>query len=169
VLPNFLIVGAGRSGTTSLYEYLRQHPQVFMSRVKEPNYFAFEGEIPHGPGAAWLRATSVRTREAYEALFAEAGSARAIGEASARYLRSEGAPERIHALLPDARLVGILRNPVGPLVPSTWRHHLNTWAIRDVVRPELRPDTRAALLEFYRDDTLRLQQLIGRDLSAWLK
>ena len=52
-LPNFLVIGAGKSGTTSLYNYLRQHPQIFMSPTKEPNFFALEGERPRfrGPQA----------------------------------------------------------------------------------------------------------------------
>jgi len=45
-LPNFLIIGAGKCGTTSLYHYLRQHPDVFMSAVKETNWFAYEGHMP---------------------------------------------------------------------------------------------------------------------------
>jgi hypothetical protein len=112
-LPTFLIVGAGRSGTTTLYQALRRHPQVFMSPVKEPSYFVYcDRQLPDGPGAGWVRETAVTTLEEYEALFAEAGGARAIGEASPRYLSSAAAPERIHALLPEVRLVAILRNPV---------------------------------------------------------
>ncbi len=49
-LPNFLVIGAGKSGTTSLYHYLRQHPQIFMSPTKEPNFFALGGERPRFRG-----------------------------------------------------------------------------------------------------------------------
>jgi hypothetical protein len=114
VLPNFLVIGAGRSGTTSLYEYLREHPEVFMSPVKETNYFALaEGSEPErGPGGVRVRRGAVTTLAEYEALFADAGDARAIGEASPRYLRTPESPARIDALLPDVRLVAILRNPV---------------------------------------------------------
>jgi hypothetical protein len=113
-LPNFLIIGAGRSGTTSLYEYLRQHPDVFMSDVKEPNYFAFmNGDLPvRGQHARWVREHAVTTREAYEKLFASAGSAKAIGEASPIYLNHPAVPERIRMALPGVRLMTILRNPV---------------------------------------------------------
>lgn len=114
MLPNFLIIGAGRSGTTSLHRYLGQHPDVFMSAVKEPSFFRFaDGEIPfRGPGTEWLRRTAVTTRAQYEALFAAAGGARAIGEASPGYLIDHAVPARIHAVIPGARLVAILRHPV---------------------------------------------------------
>ena len=45
-LPNFFVIGAGKSGTTSLWRYLEQHPEVYMSPIKEPNFFAFEGREP---------------------------------------------------------------------------------------------------------------------------
>lgn len=112
-LPTFLIIGSGRSGTTSLHAYLRQHPEVFMSEVKEPSFFSFmDGGIPsRGPGSEWLRRTAVTTREAYEALFAASAGARAIGEASPAYLIDPAVPARIHALIPHVRLVAILRHP----------------------------------------------------------
>jgi hypothetical protein len=104
-LPNFLIIGAAKAGTTTLYEHLRSHPEVFMPRFKEPRFFGFPGEGPRGK-------FPVQTLEEYEALFAEAGEARAIGEATPHYLRDPGAAERIHALIPGARLIASLRNPV---------------------------------------------------------
>jgi hypothetical protein len=295
VLPNFLVIGAGRSGTTSLYEYLREHPEVFMSPVKETNYFAFpEGHQPErGPGGVRVRREAVTTRAAYEALFEEAGDARAIGEASPRYLSTPEAPARIEALLPDVRLVAILRDPVdrayasylglrrdglepeptfedalrdddrrqregwpfaglietgryhrhllryyerfpaerirvylhddlradaaglvrdllsflevdpefapdtarvhgrtglvrnralrvlwsrsrrvrdglGPVVPRPVREGVRRWAIRDLERPAIDPTTRARLIRVFRPDVLALEELIGRDLSAWL-
>ena len=78
-LPNFLIIGAAKAGTTSLYDWLRQHPDVFMPALKEPKFFAYDpergGEFP------------IRTLEAYTALF-EGATAAAIGEASPSYLGS---------------------------------------------------------------------------------
>jgi len=113
-LPDFLVIGAGRSGTTSLYEYARCHPGVFMSDVKEPSFFAYmDGGLPtHGKHAEWVRRNAVTTREAYEQLFAGAGSAKAVGEASPIYLIHPHAAERIRAALPDVRLIAILRHPV---------------------------------------------------------
>ena len=102
-LPNFLIIGAPKAGTTSLYRYLCQHPDVFMSPVKEARYYWREG-VAQGR-------VHIHTREAYERLFDGATSERAIGEASPQYLNSLTAPERIAADLPEAKLIVSLRNP----------------------------------------------------------
>ena len=113
--PNFLIIGAAKAGTTSLYQYLQQHPAVFMSRRKEPNFFVFEGESieGHGPGFSSAVRSSVRTPERYEALFAQATTETAVGEASTKYLyRSARSAERIHQYRPDMKLIAVLRQPV---------------------------------------------------------
>jgi hypothetical protein len=111
-LPNFFIIGAGKAGTTSLYEYLCQHPQVFMSAVKEPRFFALEGEPPfRGPAAAEIAARSIWTFEAYQSLFRQANGKAAVGEASPMYLYSHVAAGRIHQRVPQARLIAILRDP----------------------------------------------------------
>ena len=109
-LPNFFVIGAGKSGTTSLWRYLEQHPEVYMSAIKEPNFFTFEGGVPdfRGPRTPW----AVTDLEAYRALFAGVSEEKAIGEASAYYLYSEEAPKRIRHHVPDAKLVAVLRNPV---------------------------------------------------------
>lgn len=110
--PNFLVIGAARSGTTALYSYLRQHPDVFMPSAKEPNFFAFEGETLdcRGPGADWIN-NSTTCGEAYLRLFDGSQGYAARGEASPLYLYAPKAPERIRAWTPDARLVAILRDP----------------------------------------------------------
>ncbi len=102
MLPNFLIIGAPRSGTTHLYKGLRQHPEIFMSDYKEPQFFAFEGH-PR-PGA-------LTDRRAYEALFDAASTYPAVGEASTLYLWSQQAPQGIQGSIPDAKLIAILRHP----------------------------------------------------------
>lgn len=105
-MPNFLVIGAQKAGTTSLYYYLGQHPQIYMSPVKEPNFFAAEGETsdPHDP--------NVTSIEAYRRLFKGVSDETAIGEVSPWYLYSQNAPERIKHYLPDAKLIAILRNPI---------------------------------------------------------
>src|SRR4051794_36389137 len=104
-LPNFLIIGAAKGGTTSLYHYLRQHPNVFMSPVKEVRYFCCD-EFP-----AWD--ATIRTASAYASLFAGADASHlAIGEASPQYLNSAVAADRIADELPGVRLIVLLRNPV---------------------------------------------------------
>lgn len=114
-LPNFFIIGAAKSGTTALYDYLNQHPQIYMSPFKEPKFFALEGEKPEfrGLAAEWgINRSQFTDIEAYRALFRDASSEKIIGEASTLYLYSRKAPERISHHVPDAKLVAVLRNPV---------------------------------------------------------
>ena len=113
-LPNFLIIGAAKSGTTSLYRYLEQHPQVYM-KVKEPGFFAYEGRQVRlcGPeDQERFDARVVVERCAYERLFADVTTEKAYGEASVAYLYIRGTAERIRRYAPDMRLIAILRNPV---------------------------------------------------------
>jgi hypothetical protein len=114
-LPTFLIIGAAKSGTTSLYHALRQHPDVFMPEVKEPRYFAYADAPPpmNGPGDRESNeaAGAVSSWEAYRALFATA-NAPALGEASVNYLYSDTAPQRIHERVPNVQLIAVLRNPI---------------------------------------------------------
>jgi hypothetical protein len=102
VLPSFLVIGAAKAGTTSIYHYLRAHPQVFMPERKELNFFVAED--------GWSKGTSW-----YERHFEAAGGAVAVGEASPNYTKYPlfaGVPERIAKLLPDARLIYLVRHPV---------------------------------------------------------
>ena|SRR5215212_9876005 len=118
-MPNFLIIGAMKSGTTSLYHYLKQHPQVYMSAIKEPNFFALEGSDLDFDGAEgrerisrWIKREFVTNIEDYRALFRGVSGETAIGEASPLYLYSPEAPDRIKRYVPEAKLITILRNPV---------------------------------------------------------
>jgi len=104
-LPDFFVVGHSKSGTTALYEMLRNHPQIFMPEMKEPIFFA-----PELPRQAH-RYRAPETLEEYLALFAAAAPGQLVGEGSASYLRSPQAAERIAAARPDARIVAILREP----------------------------------------------------------
>jgi hypothetical protein len=117
-MPNFLVIGAGNAGTTSLYYYLKQHPDVYMSPVKEPKYFALEGGLPdyRGPGDRWVMTQTQANRavtdlDEYRALFSGARGEKAVGEASPAYLCNPEAPERIKRHVPDARLIAVLRDP----------------------------------------------------------
>ena len=111
-MPNFLVIGAAKSGTTSLYHYLKQHPDVYMSPVKEPKFFALEGERPSFRGPGDCEADAVTTLEGYRALFGEANGESAVGEASPLYLYLEKAVDRIKHHVPEARFIAVLRNPV---------------------------------------------------------
>jgi hypothetical protein len=109
MLPNFLIIGAPRSGTTLLYEGLRKHPEVYMSPVKEPLFFSGYGKMER--------------MEEYQGLFAGVTNERLVGEASTLYLYSPEAPTRIALSLPDVKLIAILRNPVDRAY-SNFLHHV---------------------------------------------
>ena len=102
-LPNFLVIGVAKGGTTSLYHYLRQHPDIYMSPMKEPNYYTEEDQL--------FGKRSVRSRSEYEQLFAGVNGEHAIGEATPRYLNAIGGVGRIHADLPGVRLIATLRQP----------------------------------------------------------
>ena len=113
-LPNFFIIGAPKAGTTALYDALTQHPEIYMSPVKEPFFFAFKGEPPIFPAPIGdhIRRVTVWKPAAYALLFAGVTNQRAIGEASTNYLRSPLAAQRIKQSLPQSRIIAILRQPV---------------------------------------------------------
>ena len=113
IMPNFLILGAAKAGTTSLHYYLDQHPEIYMSKVKEPRFFALEGETPNFQNPDNLiNRTSITELEEYQQLFADVSTEKAIGETSPLYLYSAKAVERIKYYIPQAKLIVVLRNPV---------------------------------------------------------
>jgi hypothetical protein len=111
--PDFFIVGAPRCGTTTMYELLREHPQVFMPARKEPIYF----------GSDLTKRKPYLTEASYLALFELARDERRVGEASVWYLYSRTAPAEIAAFSPDARIIIMLRDPV-EMMHSLHRHLL---------------------------------------------
>jgi Sulfotransferase family len=114
-LPNFLIIGAAKSGTTALYYYLKQHPDIFMTTLKEPHFFGFEGEnlCFRRPGGVLdpINTTAITNFKDYQALFDEVSTEKAIGEASPSYLHTPKAADRIKVYVPEAKLIAILRHP----------------------------------------------------------
>jgi hypothetical protein len=118
MLPNFLVIGTKKGGTTSLYRYLLDHPQIFMSPDKEPLFFSSNWDR----GLEW-----------YERLFDKAGQAVAIGEASTRYTaypQTSGVANRIAKTLPEVRLVYLVRHPIERMM-SEYHYHLARGAERD--------------------------------------
>jgi hypothetical protein len=114
-MPNFLVIGAAKAGTTALYYYLKQHPQIYMSPEKEPKFFALEGDKLdfRGPGDREnICKSAITDVETYRQLFKGVTDEVAIGEASPLYLYSPVAAERIKKYIPDAKLIAILRNPI---------------------------------------------------------
>lgn len=296
-LPDFVVIGAAKSGTTALYHLLRQHPQVYMSPVTEPGFFAFDETRPSFAGPrqeSLVNRRFVWRRPDYLELFRGSGNAVAAGEATPYYLISPRAASNLKRDLPGVRLVVLLRHPVerayshylmlvrdghetlsfedglaaeparttanwywgryrehgyyhrhlsryfelfpreqirvylyedllrdpqgllrdlfpilgvDPAVPidTSTRHNVSgvltnpLWRLvwsrtngvralirpllsrslrrgvasffetRPMIKPPMREATRRVLLADFRDDTLKLQDLIGRDLSAWLR
>lgn len=115
-MPNFLIIGAAKAGTSSLYDYLKQHPQIYMSPVKEPRFFAPElyteyCKDPYRDPTNKHR-TSPMDLDEYCVLFKEVSKEIAVGEASTEYLYMPKTPERIKQYIPDVKLIAMLRDPV---------------------------------------------------------
>jgi hypothetical protein len=118
-IPDFLIIGAGKSGTTSLDNYLKQHPEIFVSDFKEPNFFGYEmvnrESFKSQPEELHHYDISVTNLSAYLALFENALPSQVLGETSNTYMYHEGAPERIRYYNPDMKLIAVLRQPAGRL------------------------------------------------------
>lgn len=114
ILPNFLIAGAAKCGTTSLYHYLRQHPDVFMSDVKEPKFFSGCGaNRGSGPGDAIVEQSVVKSFGEYTGLFQRSRGNKAVGEASVdTFFYPEISIPAIQRHLGDPRIIIILRDPV---------------------------------------------------------
>jgi len=103
--PNFFIVGAAKSGTTSLYLYLEKTKGIFMSPVKEPLFFA--------PSVyAYKRFAPIKNEKEYLNLFTGVKDEKAIGEASTGYLTDPDTPKLIHKKIPNAKIIVMLRNPI---------------------------------------------------------
>jgi hypothetical protein len=111
-LPNFLIIGAAKSGTTALYRYLYDHPEIYMSERKELHYFSYPETSKLTKGPHTYKRLSVSTLDEYMTFFDGARDEIAIGEASPSYLYLPGTAERIKNLLPEVKIIAILRNPV---------------------------------------------------------
>lgn len=116
VTPNLFIIGAQKSGTTSLHSYLGAHPDVFMSSTKEPGYFV--PEMDYYP----------KDLEWYLSLFAGAGGTKVVGESSTHYTKRpffEGVAERIYAFAPNARFVYVMRDPIRRAISHYWHNKRN--------------------------------------------
>jgi hypothetical protein len=118
-LPSFIIIGAMKSGTSSLHHYLRRHPGICMSSAKETNFFIEAGNF--GKGLDW-----------YRSVFAD--HTKICGEVSPSYSkrhRHQGVPERFHRLVPHVKLVYILRDPIDRIVS----HYLHNRVAGRETRP----------------------------------
>jgi len=132
VLPTFIVIGARKSGTSSMWRYMATHPEVFVpTEEKEPKYFVEERGWPLG-------------QQWYESLFAEAGDAKARGEFSTDYTAFPlyaGVPKRMAALLPDVRLIYVMRNPIDHM-RSAYSYSLTIGTEARPIREALLTDAR---------------------------
>jgi len=123
-LPNFLIIGAAKSGTTALYHYLNQHPDIFLSPIKETNFFALKGkEVTFkGPNdnIGIHRRTITNIRD-YHTQFVNVADEKAVGEICPSYLYYKDAAKNIQEHIPNAKIIVILREPVERAF-SAWVH-----------------------------------------------
>lgn len=146
-LPDFLVIGVPKAGTTALHAALARHPDLFMSAVKEPKFFLTDGPPPDegGPGDVQTYRQHVWRRADYEALFSAAPPGALRGESTPFYLYDRAAQQRIHDLIPQAKLIVIVRDPV-ERAHSNWTH---LWSagrepIGDFVRACAEEDRRVA-------------------------
>jgi hypothetical protein len=122
-LPDFLVIGAPKAGTTALHAALARHPGLHLSAVKEPKFFLTDGPPPArgGPGDAQTYREHIWRRADYEALFSAAPAGALCGESTPFYLYDRAAQQRIRDLIPHVRLIVILRDPV-ERAHSNWAH-----------------------------------------------
>lgn len=133
MLPTFLIVGAAKAGTTALAAYLGAHPQVFMSEEKELHFF----DEHYSRGVAW-----------YAEQFGPARGEIAVGEATPTYLFDERAIERMASVVPEAKLIAILRNPIDRAYSHYWwmRALWERLSFEEAVRAEIADPTKRRYL-----------------------
>jgi len=129
VLPNFLIIGAARSGTTTLYNRLQGHPDIYLpaSKRPEPHFFLKGAELGRG------------LRYYEERYFSRWSGQKAVGEASTSYVFGADVPQRIRASLPDVKLICLLRNPVERAFSGYWHtvaSGLETLSFEDAIARE---------------------------------
>ncbi len=122
--PDFLIVGAPKAGTTALHAALAQHPEVFVTRPKEPKFWLCDGAPPpawRGPGDAHSQQEWIWRAEDYRRLFIDARPDQVRGESTPFYLWSRGAHRRIGESLPEVKVIAVVRDPVDRAY-SNWMH-----------------------------------------------
>ncbi len=164
-LPNFFIIGAIKGGTTSLYAYLKEHPQIYMSPLKEPRYLCFDPEDPVHRTKPF-NSFPVRTLEGYGRLFDGVRHETAIGEASPQYLRSRVALRRMVDLCPNAKVIASLRDPLERAY-SEYIMHVRAGNETRPVREYFLDDGRLDLSCYY-NDVKRYRDRFGPRLKVVL-
>lgn len=180
LLPNFFVVGAAKSGTTSLYNTLATHPDVYCCPIKEPNFFcadfdptafdqAYEAKPDFNPQRYYrsrkykLWSAFVRDAALYSQLFIEGYGKSARGEFSTTYLFSKVAAARIAESIPHARIIICLRDPIDRAISHYW-HHFRAGVTREslgeILRREISiPDKKFGSAHFYVERGQYLEQI----------
>ena len=149
-LPNFIGIGAPKSGTTWLARCLGEHPDIFMAPVKETEFWKFaDAEYRLGEYAAYFKGAQHEP---------------AIGEFSVRYLSFPGVPERLKRVLPDVRLLTSLRNPIDQVYSNYWHLQRQNFNLHD---PSQTPHSIQEALENHRD-FLYAPARYTEHLTRWL-
>lgn len=158
-LPDFFLAGAPKAGTAALHAALAQHPSLFMSAVKEPKFFLTDGPPPTrgGPGDVKTYREHVWRQADYEAVFDPAPAGQVRGESTPFYLHNRDAQRRIRALIPDAKLIVVLRDPV-ERAHSNWAHLCSAGL-----------DPVDNLFPLFEADIRLLETITGEDFGDWLQ
>ncbi|WP_300458619.1 sulfotransferase [Desulfobacula sp.] len=122
--PNLFIIGAMKSGTSSLHLYLNEHPDIFMCQPKEPSYFVESNQLKAYWKNMWEKGYW-KSIEDYQALFKDANSSKIIGESSttySKYPRLTGVAKNIKAFNPEAKLIYIMRDPIERTISHYWHN-----------------------------------------------
>lgn len=109
--PNLFIVGQPKTGTTALHQFLGQHPEIYMSSIKEPHFFCADFHLESDRAYGKQRFYDFRSESAYLQLFSKAKNVKIAGESSTNYLYSQVAAEKIHNFNADAKIIIVLREP----------------------------------------------------------
>ena len=165
-LPNLIMIGVAKAGTTSFFHYLDQHPQIYMAPIKATNFFGYEdardwkwteeGDPP------MLHNFPVRTFKDYEASFAGATDELAIGEVSPQYFRCPTAAQRIHECVPNVKLVVSLRNPAERAFSGFMMRTRRGEVVKDLYE-ELTPQSSHVKESFYYHRLKRYSDLFPKD------
>lgn len=167
-LPTFVIGGARKAGTTALWAFLREHPQVWMSPIKEPHFLTRDPNNP-APGIRIIGApralTNARGLEWYEGLFADGAECPARGEASTSYLGAVDGPEMMDRYVPGLKVIFVLREPVDRAYSDYWHNQKKGHRLPpfDAILDD-EPALRYLLyMSHYRDHLERYRSSVGDD------
>jgi len=158
MLPNCIVNGVAKSGTTAIYNYLKEHPEIFMSERKELNYFAYDPNGGNSPADTF----PVTTLQDYEKEFEKSADFRVRGEASPAYFSVTTSAARIHSLIPDVKLITSLRNPVDRAYSGYLMHVRNGKASLDIEN-SFSPDKHWVKLGFYADKLRSIYNTFPRE------